>query len=195
MEQNLSWNTNQKAPSNVHRSLLLVSLLNQTNSSNTSFPLAVTIFFTQLVLVSWALGWHISWKRYYRTTQCHILEDCNPIVKSVESTVFVFLIAAEFMSVNRIKHWILLRMLLFSCACDIWKMGQWQCYRVLFFSCVVLLRLRCHSALRLVLCDIHTLYALCVLYILQIKKLKLDFLNTYNRKRVRRLKRKLMGPI
>jgi len=28
-------------------------------------------------------------------------------------------------------------MLLFSCACDIWRMREWRCYRVLFFNFIV----------------------------------------------------------
>jgi hypothetical protein len=40
----------------------------------------------------------------YWATQGHIAEDWNHNVNSIENTVFVFVIASELPSVNRLKH-------------------------------------------------------------------------------------------
>jgi len=56
-------------------------------------------------------------------------------------------------------------MLLFSCTCDIRKMGKWHCYRVLFFSYGVLLCLVGNSALCLILSDCHIVILLMVVTI------------------------------
>lgn len=86
-------------------------------------------------------------------------------------------------------------MLLVSCAFDVWKMGEWQCYRVLFCGYGVLLCLVGNSALCLIMSDSNTLFALCVLYIMRIKKLELDFLDICNKKVSKEGKCKLLSPV